>query len=767
MDHGIINDYLTHNKRLITLKGKVPTLKSWVNSALDCDAIYSHQGNLGWALDPGDLVVDVDPKNGGVMSWRQLINSIPRLLESITVHTPSGGWHCYLKYKEQEGKLRKQLPDYPGIDFLTHGTQCVIAGSTTSKGLYQWEMPEIYGFRQSDAPEALINILTNSSAHININDFDDFTALCNRYETKDSDVKKWLDYLDPSCDFDKWVKVGMAIHSWDPGDEGLDAWEEWSAKGDNWESGATKERWKYFKSDKNTLTTVATLSYLANQSNTVQKVDDINTVLETLSKTTDSNDIKTIICPLIKKMPLDDIDRSRVANKIKERYSELGDRVAIADIRKLIKPAIEGVVSAPEWCEQWIYINDLCLFYNLDSYQMYKAEAFNLLNGHNIAEGEGGGKQSALKYVSDNGFIPLANGVGYFPQLDSGVVNVEGRDYVNTFNHASIPAPAAVIDSNGETAISLIKTHLEVICGTPDNASILEQWLAHNVQFLGKKILWSPVIQGIQGVGKSFIGALLKTALGDRNVGTVSPSQVVSDYNGWASGVLVNVLEELRVKGHNRYEAVNALKPLITDRKIQVVDKFIRQHETFNTTNYICFTNDRDALPVDNTDRRWWVVFNKLTSLDDIQKLTGIDKNIYFPRLWDALRNNTGAIVRWMNEIVITQDFLSYHQAPVSDDKELMITTEEAMIEGLQEAKNLIAQGGDYYCDVAICSSDFFKDLYLTYPNLVLTNIQKNKILKRLGYSCQGQIKFYGQKKIVWVKEKMEKDKIRDILTGV
>ena len=125
-------------------------------------------------------------------------------------------------------------------------------------------------------------------------------------------------------------------------------------------------------------------------------------------------------------------------------------------------------------------------------------------------------------------------------------------------------------------------------------------------------------------MGKSFIGALLKAALGDCNVGTVSPSQVVSDYNGWASGSLVNVLEELRVKGHNRYEAVNALKPLITDRKIQFGDKFVRQHETYNTSNYICFTNDRDALPIDQTDRRWWIVFNKLSSLDDIKVITGV-----------------------------------------------------------------------------------------------------------------------------------------------
>jgi hypothetical protein len=769
MDHFIINDYLNNSKRLIPLKGKVPIATQWVNMRLDYDAIFSHDGNLGWALDAGDLVVDVDPKNGGKQSWDKLVALIPELAETVTVHTPSGGFHCYLRF-EGDQKLRKQVRDYPGIDFLTHGTQCVIAGSKTGLRCYEFDMPEIYGFRQFDAPAELIEILASqpvNNRNLNINAMDDFEALCNRHETHEDDVVKWLDYLDPSCAFDDWVQVGMALHSWDPTDSGLDVWERWSSRGENWEAGATSERWKYFRTDKSSIKTIASLSYLASQSESHQKSDDINTILVKLDKLTDSADIKKIICPLVKQLPLDDIDRSRIAGRIKDKYKELGDKVSIADVRKLIKPAMEGEVSAPEWCKSWIYINDTCLFYALDTYQMYKAEAFNLLNGKKVPDGENGGKQSAVKYVSDHGYIPLVGGVGYFPFLDGGVVNVEGRDYVNTFNPNSIPAPALSIDDKGQKAINIIKKHLEVLCGSKDNAWILEQWLAHQVQFLGKKILWAPVIQGIQGVGKSFIGALLKAALGDCNVGTVSPSQVVSDYNGWASGSLVNVLEELRVKGHNRYEAVNALKPLITDRKIQVVDKFIRQHETYNTSNYICFTNDRDALPVDQTDRRWWIVFNKLSSLDDIKIITGVSKDEYFPMIWDALRANNGAVVRWLMTVDISDKFLNYHQAPASDDKDLMILTEEAMVEGLQETKDLIEKGGEYYCSEVICSSNLFNDLSNLYPDLVLNNYQKNKILKKLGYSCQGAIKINSIKRTVWVTQKMENEDVRNTLLSI
>ena len=158
-------------------------------------------------------------------------------------------------------------------------------------------------------------------------------------------------------------------------------------------------------------------------------------------------------------------------------------------------------------------------------------------------------------------------------------------------------------------------------------------------------------------MGKSFFGELLRYCLGDSNVGTVSSSQVISNFNSWATGVCVNVLEELRIKGKNRYQVINSLKPLITDRMIQINEKGVKQYTTYNTTNYICFTNHKDAIPIDKDDRRWWIIFVPINSLDEMSNILNEDVKTYFPKLFDSMRNNHCEIRKWLLEYEISNEF--------------------------------------------------------------------------------------------------------------
>jgi hypothetical protein len=96
-----------------------------------------------------------------------------------------------------------------------------------------------------------------------------------------------------------------------------------------------------------------------------------------------------------------------------------------------------------------------------------------------------------------------------------------------------------------------VNNHLKLILGTEDNAAIMILWIASLVQYPGRLIHWAPLIQGIQGLGKSFIGRLIAAVIGGKNVGKVSPASVSSGFNGYATGVSVNVLEEISIKGHN------------------------------------------------------------------------------------------------------------------------------------------------------------------------------------------------------------------------
>ena len=43
-------------------------------------------------------------------------------------------------------------------------------------------------------------------------------------------IKAALAYISANCDHDSWVKIGMALHAWDPV-AGFEVWDDWSQTG--------------------------------------------------------------------------------------------------------------------------------------------------------------------------------------------------------------------------------------------------------------------------------------------------------------------------------------------------------------------------------------------------------------------------------------------------------------------------------------------------------------------------------------------------------
>ena len=116
-------------------RGKAPLRTDWTSAAHSAAEIKDFEAkgyNIGAVLEPSDLVVDVDPRNGGG-------DSLPTLLADLgvedlsltcpTVITGGGGFHYYMT-KPPELEIRKGLKRYPGIDFLTGpGRQVVLPPS--------------------------------------------------------------------------------------------------------------------------------------------------------------------------------------------------------------------------------------------------------------------------------------------------------------------------------------------------------------------------------------------------------------------------------------------------------------------------------------------------------------------------------------------------------------------------------------------------------------------------------------------------------------
>ena len=117
--------YLDAGKHLFFLSqnSKIPPKDyHWQQEHPDMFDIEMHDGNLGWALGVDDVVLDIDPRNGGNESFARLCEDLV-LSITPTVYTAGGGFHIYMKLPIwMEGfKFKKQQAQYKGIDFLTEG----------------------------------------------------------------------------------------------------------------------------------------------------------------------------------------------------------------------------------------------------------------------------------------------------------------------------------------------------------------------------------------------------------------------------------------------------------------------------------------------------------------------------------------------------------------------------------------------------------------------------------------------------------------------
>lgn len=783
MNHKIIQEYLDAGARLTLLQknGKKPIIPDWPNKKVSDARVLSHNGNIGMKLGRGVMCFDVDPKNGGFESFPRLMHNLGiKILP--TVRTPSGGWHAYLAVPyPSDRRYKTNLDAYPGVDLLGKGKQCVIVSSVTKDGVYRWADPDLGGFDLVDAPLELLEAfdrgtenVTGGNSHLAppTEDLGDFEGLLGpRDKMSRERVEEVLGRLDPGMTNDEWVRVGMALKDWDSV-EGLELWEEWSKGGDSYEVGECEKRWRSFDDEAGEGgVTMGTLIHMADDAGgsgpDPEQVIALFDNYQKLIVKASEQDLLQDICPAIVKEHFNGITLNKIVVLIQARLTALSDGIKppIGECRKMVAGAAGLLISdgkPPPWCNNWVFVNSINTYVDFKYMESHSRESFNLINTNKLRMIDGT-TMTASQYATLTGHIIVVNGIGYLPMhAGERIVKIDGKTMVNSFSPRTVPEAADVYTKSGKKAIRRIIRHLRLLCGSKENWITFKQWLAHQVQHPGELILWSPLFQGIEGIGKSFILVLLKAVLGDVNVGVVTPQQVISQFNGWAVGRCVNVLEELKLTGHNRYDAVNALKPLVTDRSIQINEKGVNSYMTLNTANYICFTNWKDALPLGETDRRWWVIQILFRSLAEFEVAVGENLSEYFPALFDGVREHGTEIRKWLLDIEITDEFRNTNQAPMTDFKKMMIATEEESLTGLAEVREMVAAGGLYYNSEVVSLPDLFADMLFEHPEMEIIGKSRVFIMKKMGYQQNiGTIKLGGRTRRMWVQRPMSAAEIR------
>lgn len=150
-----------------------------------------------------------------------------------------------------------------------------------------------------------------------------------------------------------------------------------------------------------------------------------------------------------------------------------------------------------------------------------------------------------------------------------------------------------------------LEEHVRFMLPVREEADALLDYLAWMVQRPTEKMTFAVLLQGGQGIGKSWLGRLMETILGAHNTSRPTNEQLHSDFNSWASGAQLVVIEELMTAG--RRDTANKLKTLITDPTVTVNEKHKHPYTIENGMNFLIFTNYGDPIPLDNDDRRYMV----------------------------------------------------------------------------------------------------------------------------------------------------------------
>lgn len=124
---------------MLLAPGEKFPLESWKDlTPENCDYDRIAE-NYGVKLSRHINVLDIDPRNGGLESFYELVDDIGGCLEvGMTVKTQGGGYHLY--FLNPDGvKLKNKPPRYPGIDVQGEG-QIVVGPGSVLNG-----RPYLYG----------------------------------------------------------------------------------------------------------------------------------------------------------------------------------------------------------------------------------------------------------------------------------------------------------------------------------------------------------------------------------------------------------------------------------------------------------------------------------------------------------------------------------------------------------------------------------------------------------------------------------------------
>ena len=610
-----------------------------------------------------------------------------------------------------------------------------------------------------------------------LDDDDPFSAFRPKVQISDEELERKLFAIEDNNDHDTWFQIGMALyHQYDGSQQGFDLWDRWSQSGNTYDREVLEKRWPTFNNrDKAHIPiTCRIILKLAKEAEETDLKEKIRDFLQRLADS-DSTDALVAVCDEIKVIDLPNHVRELMTGKVKANWKRLTNEMPrIGFVRELIRYESKEIISAPPWVKPWVYCSQTDELFNIVNRTQLTRVAFNaafsryMLTPTERLEGKAAPEIMPTDAVLNLYQIPAVYNRMFMPGQPA-LYSINGVDYANSYTEEGIPElPGDQISPVEEEAVQIFLGHFEHIIANERDRTIFLDFITYIVQNPGGKINWAILLQGAEGDGKSYFYAVLKAVLGENNVNMISGKALEEKYNPWAENGLVCFIEDVRLHGNNRFDAINTLKPMLTNPTASIRRMQTNVYEVVNTMNYIATGNTKDALPVGNEDTRFFPIFTRFQRPKDIDAFNAANPT-YYDRLYATLQF-AGALRQYLLLRKISPDFKAKGRAPKSSYRAEMVALNQsdevtALADTLEESN--LPDYSEFLLD-----SGKVADQFMGTDALAPRSKALHRLLSQYGFALLGRFKINGEKRQFWTMqpwawptdENKRADAVRDYL---
>lgn len=577
-----------------------------------------------------------------------------------------------------------------------------------------------------------------------MDDDDPFSAYRPKVQISDSELERKLFSITDNEDHDTWFQIGMALyHQYDGSPQGFELWDRWSQGAGNYDAAALEKRWPTFNNKDNSHTpiTCRIILKLAKETETVNLKEVIADITKRLADATSVDELVDA-CNEIKVTELPSHVRELMTTKVKGKWKDLtGDTARIGFVRELIRYESKEIISAPPWVKPWVYCSQTDNLFNIVNRTELTRPAFNAANARYMLtpterlEGKASPETLPTDAVLNLYQIPTVYNRMFMPGQPA-LYSINGIDYANSYTEEGIPElPGDKLSPVEEEAIQIFLAHFEHLIANERDRTIYLDFITFIVQNPGKKINWAILLQGTEGDGKSYFISVLKAVLGFNNVNMIPGKALEEKYNPWAENGLVCFVEDVRLHGNNRYDAVNTLKPMLTNPSVSIRRMQTNPYEVVNTMNYIATANAKDALPVGEEDSRFFPIFTRYQRKTDIERFKR-DNPHYYDRLYATIEF-AGAIRQYLLLRKLSADFNPKARAPASSyRREMVLLNQSDEITALEDTLSGEAEAD--YCEFLLNSSKV-PDKFMGTEAIAPRSKALNRLLSEYGFTLLGR----------------------------